>query len=52
MLKKYVPNLSLILSQNHIEMHEDVTYEEELVKTLDKQNKMLRKKKIPLVKVL
>ena len=53
MLKKYVSNPSHILSQKLIELHEDLTYEDELVKTLDKQNKVLKKIKVrPLVKVL
>ena len=52
MLKKYVADPSHVLSQEPIEVHEDLTYEEKPVKILDRQDKMLRNKVIPLVKVL
>ena len=52
MLKKYVPDSSHILSQEPVEVHADLTYEEKPVQILAKENKVLRNKIIPLVKVL
>ncbi|KAL5549867.1 hypothetical protein UlMin_000043 [Ulmus minor] len=52
MLKKYVPDTSHVLEQEHIELHEDLTYEEKPVQILDRKTKTLRNKEIPLVKVL
>ena len=52
MLKKYVPDPSHVLTEEPIEVHEDLTHEEKPVKILDKQDKILRNKIIPLVKVL
>ena len=52
MLKKYVSDPSHVLTQDAIEVQEDLTYEEKPVKILDRQDKMLRNKIIPLVKVL
>ena len=52
MLKKYVSDPSHVITQEPIEVHEDLTYEEKPVKILDRQDKRLRNKVIPLVKVL
>ena len=52
MLKKYVSDPSHVLTQDAIEVQEDLTYEEKPVKILDRQDKMLRNKIIPLVKIL
>ena len=52
MLKKYISDPSHILNQKRIEIYEDLTYEEKLVKILDREEKVLRNKVIPLVKVL
>ena len=52
MLKKYVTDQSHILGQELILMHEDLTYEEKRIKTLDKEDKVLRNKKISLLKVV
>ena len=52
MLKKYVPDPSHVLTEEPIEVHEDLTDKEKPVKILDKQDKILRNKIIPLVKVL
>ena len=52
MLKKYVSDSSHVLNQEPIEVHEDLTYEEKPVKILDREEKVLRNKVIPLVKVL
>ena len=52
MLKKYVPDPSHILTQEPIELHEDLSYQEKPVMIMDRENKVLRNKVIPLVKVL
>ena len=52
MLKKYMPYPSHVLTEEPIEVHEDLTYEEKPIKILDRQDKILRNKIIPLVKVL
>ena len=52
MLKKYVPDPTHVLAEMSIEVHEDLTYEEKLVQILAHEEKVLRNKTIPLVKVL
>ena len=52
MLKNYVPDESHVLEQEPIELHEDLSFEEKPVQILDRKTKTLRKKEIPLVKVL
>ncbi|KAL5549931.1 hypothetical protein UlMin_000107 [Ulmus minor] len=52
MLKKYVQDPSHVLEHEPIEVHEDLTYEEKPVQILDRKEKALRNKVIPLVKVL
>ncbi|KAL5573095.1 hypothetical protein UlMin_022693 [Ulmus minor] len=52
MLKKYVQDPSHVLEHEPIEVHEDLTYEEKPVQILDRKEKTLRNKVIPLVKVL
>ncbi|PON75630.1 hypothetical protein PanWU01x14_042550 [Parasponia andersonii] len=52
MLRRYVPNPSHILSYEPLELSQYVSYEEEPMEILDKKEKELRSKKIPLVKVL
>ena len=52
MLNKYVPNPSYVLTQYTIEVQEDLTYKEKPMKILDRQDKIMRNKIIPLVKVL
>ncbi|KAL5559110.1 hypothetical protein UlMin_035321 [Ulmus minor] len=52
MLKKYIPDPSHVLEHEPIEVHEDLSYEEQPVQILDKKEKTLRNKVIPLVKVL
>ncbi|KAL5544529.1 hypothetical protein UlMin_008313 [Ulmus minor] len=51
-LKKYVPDPTHVLEHEPIEVHEDLTYEEQPVQILDRKEKTLRNKAIPLVKVL
>ena len=52
MLRKYLSDPSHILSQESIKVHKDLTYEEKPIRILDRQDKRLRNKVIPLVKVL
>ena len=52
MLKKYRPDPSHVLQLENIEINEALTYEEKLVKLLDRKVKELRNKRILLVKVL
>ena len=52
MLKKYISDPSHILSQEPIEVREDLSYEEKPIKIMDRREKILRNKVIPLVKVL
>ncbi|KAL5567956.1 hypothetical protein UlMin_024531 [Ulmus minor] len=52
MLRKYVSDPSHVLENELIEVHEDLTYEEQSVQILDRKDKTLRNKVIPLVKVL
>ena len=52
MLKKYVPGPSHVLNQKLIEVHKDLTYEDKPIKILDREEKVLRNKVIPLVNVL
>ena len=52
MLKKYVPDPLHIIEHEPIQVQEDLSYEERLVKILAREEKTLRTKTIPLVKVL
>ena len=52
MLKKYVPDPSHVLSQEPVEVWTDLTYEEKPIRILDREEKVLRNKTIPMVKVL
>ncbi|KAL5556113.1 hypothetical protein UlMin_038349 [Ulmus minor] len=52
MLKKYVSDPSHVLEHEPIQVNEDLTYEEKPVQILDRKDKTLRNKVIPLVKVL
>ena len=52
MLRKYIPDPSHILTEKPVEIRENLTYEEEPVQILDRQEQVLRNKTIPLVKVL
>ncbi|KAL5553282.1 hypothetical protein UlMin_040683 [Ulmus minor] len=52
MLKKYVSGPSHVLEHEPIQVNEDLTYEEKPVQILDRKDKTLRNKVIPLVKVL
>ena len=52
MLRKYIPDPSNVLTEQLVEIQENLTYEEEPVQILDRREKVLRNKTIPLVKVL
>ena len=51
-LKKYRSDPSHVLKQQPIELREDLSYAEELVRILAREEKVLKNKVIPLVKVL
>ena len=52
MLRRYRSDLSHVVSLKTIELRLDLTYEEESVEILAREVKELRKKRIPLVKVM
>ena len=52
MLKKYVLDLSDVLSQKPVEVQADLTYKEKPVQILDREKKVQRNKTIPMVKIL
>ena len=52
MLRKYVSDPSHVLESEPIEVQKDLTYEKQLVQILDRKDKALHNKVIPLVKVL
>ena len=52
MLRKYMADPSHVLRDQPIELKEDLTYEERPIQIVDQKDQVLRKKVIPLVKVL
>ncbi|GAV82008.1 Chromo domain-containing protein [Cephalotus follicularis] len=50
--RKYMGNPSHVLRAESIQVHKDLSYEEQPVKILDHKEQILRTKTIPLVKVL
>ena len=52
MLKKYIPDPSHVIKHEPIQIHEDMTYEEQPVQILAREEKRLRNRSIPLVKIL
>ena len=52
MLRKYIPNCSHVLETLEIELRDDLSYEEQPVQILGREEKELRNKTISLVKVL
>ena len=52
MLRKYHPDPSHIIEYELLEIQGDMSYEEKPIKILDRKEKVLRSKRIPLVKVL
>ena len=51
-LRKYNPDPNHILTTEEIDLQEDLTFKEEPVEILDRKEKKLRTKIVPLVKVL
>ena len=52
MLRKYIPDPSQVLETPEIELRDDLSYEEQPVQVLGREEKELRNKTISLVKVL
>ncbi|XP_016676398.1 uncharacterized protein [Gossypium hirsutum] len=52
MLRRYRSDPTFIVPTEKVEVSPDLTFEEELVQILDRDVKVLRKKSVPLVKVL
>ena len=52
MLRQYIPDPSHVLTEQPVEIQENLTYEEEPVQILNRREQVLRNKTIPLVKVL
>ncbi|XP_024018502.1 uncharacterized protein LOC112090730 [Morus notabilis] len=52
MLKKYILDPSYIIEHEPIQIHEGMTYEEQPVQILAREEKRLRNRSIPLVKIL
>ena len=52
MLQKYVSDTTQVLRYEGLELDQDLSYEEKPIKVLDRKDKVLRNKTIPLVKVL
>ncbi|KAL6529131.1 hypothetical protein OROHE_014875 [Orobanche hederae] len=50
-LRKYVPDPSHVIDFGDVEIEKDITFEERPVKILERRDKQLRHKTIPLVKV-
>jgi hypothetical protein len=52
MLRKYIVNPDVIMEYEVLQIQEGLTYVEELVKIVDRKEKVLRTKTIPIFKVL
>ena len=52
MLRKYIPDLSHVIQYMEVPIQENTTYEEQPVRILGRELKVLRYREIPLVKVL
>ena len=52
MLHKYIPDPSHVLTEQPVEIQENLTYETEPVQILDRRQQVFLNKTIPLVKVL
>ena len=52
MLKKHIPDPSHILEVPPVEFEKDLSFEVQLVTTVDQETKKLRSKVIPMVEVL
>ena len=52
MLKKYLHDLSHVLSYESLDVDPKLTYKKKLVEILDRKDKVLHNKTVPLLKVL
>ena len=52
MLRKYIPDPSQVLKNRPVELKDNLTYKEQPMQIVDRREKILRNKVIPLVKVL
>ena len=52
MLRKYIPNPSHVLREQPVQLKENLTYKETPMQIVDRKEQVLRRKVIPLVKVL
>ena len=52
MLRKYIPDPSHVMTEQSVQLKENLTYEETPVQIVDRKEQVLRSKVIPLVKVL
>ena len=52
MLRKYISDPTRVLCYEGLELDQDLSYEEKPIQILDRKDKVLRNKTIPLVKVL
>ena len=52
MLQEYKPDPFHILATPPVKLREDLSYEAQPIRILDRQNRVLRSKTIPMVKVL
>jgi len=51
-LRKYIPDSSLVIEPDPMQLQEDLSFEEQLVQIMDRREKHLRWKTMLLVKVL
>jgi len=51
-LRKYIPDPWHVIEPEPIQLQEDLSYEEQPIQILDQRKKQLRRKTVPLVKVL
>ena len=52
MLRRYISSPSHVLNYEHLELSQDVSYEEHPVKILDRKEKVLRTKAIKYIEFL
>ena len=52
MLRPYIHDPSHVIQHEPLQLRDDLTYEEKPIEILDRCNKVLRNKTLPLVKVL
>ena len=52
MLRPYIHDPSHVIQHEPLQLRDDLTYEEKPIEILDRRDKVLRNKTLPLVKVL